>query len=161
MFIGHLVKSKGVNFSASRQVAGPMCLEGLDQKTPGESRRMTWLSLEARPFAMRLPRHAVPDLQSLRSSSYHACKVLQSSARQLAKDVGCSTQENLNGNVNVMHAARFLRIEVRSFQRGKATPLLILREAFVYILFKGIGKLGKLKCLRACVCVCVIECVCV
>eukprot|EP00435_Cladocopium_sp_Y103_P018866 s1242_g4.t1 len=26
--------------------ASPMCLEGLDQKTPGESRRVTWLSLE-------------------------------------------------------------------------------------------------------------------
>jgi hypothetical protein len=87
-----------------------------------------------------------------RSSSYHACKVLQSSARQLAKDVGCSTQENLNSNVNVMHAARFLRTE-------KATPLLILREAFVYVLFKGIAMLGKLKCLRVCVIVCVFACV--
>lgn len=28
-----------------------MCLEGLDQKTPGESRRVTWLSLEGETVA--------------------------------------------------------------------------------------------------------------
>ena len=43
-----------------------------------------------------------------------------------AKDVGCFMQVNLGGNG--MQAARFLRMEVRSFQLQTDTP----REVFAY-----------------------------